>query len=183
MAWKELEPDFKKIHPSSLWGRLDFDKTINVISSLGDDLVVILNRSTKYKAYDFVSSIRVESGGILIGKVFDLGSEFKPIVIIEDCIPSFESEGTSVSLKMDSTIWSKVNASITKDQFVVGWFHSHPNLGAFFSGTDRATQRNFFREDYQIGWVIDPIRKEEAWFYGKDSVEISATSIIENSDV
>ncbi len=42
---------------------------------------------------------------------------------------------------------------------VVGWYHSHPNLGAFFSGTDRATQRAFFNRPYSVGLVVDPVRR------------------------
>ena len=64
------------------------------------------------------------------------------------------------------------------NQFVVGWFHSHPNLGAFFSGTDRRTQAAFFSERYKLGWVIDPIRTEEAWFIGPNSNELSQSMVV-----
>ena len=57
---------------------------------------------------------------------------------------------------------------------VVGWYHSHPNRGAFFSGTDRRTQRALFTQSYSIGLVIDPVRGEEAWFWGPDSIPLSA---------
>jgi hypothetical protein len=56
---------------------------------------------------------------------------------------------------------------------VVGWYHSHPNLGAFFSGTDRKTQRSFFSQRYSLGLVADPVRSEEAWFVGPDATALS----------
>jgi proteasome lid subunit RPN8/RPN11 len=183
MAWKELEPDFKKYAPNILLERLPFDQSINLISMIGKDITVILKESASKKAFEYVSSIKVESGGLLIGKVFELNDEIKPIVLIEDCVPSSESKGTSVSLKMDSSVWAAANKMINSDQFVVGWFHSHPNLGAFFSGTDRGTQKSFFREDYHLGWVIDPIRLEEAWFSGQDSLDIKENSILRTNYV
>ena len=54
---------------------------------------------------------------------------------------------------------------------VVGWYHSHPGLGAFFSGTDRETQHAFFRQPYSLGLVVDPLRAELACYAGPDSAE------------
>jgi len=60
----------------------------------------------------------------------------------------------------------------------VGWYHSHPDLGAFFSQTDRATQRAFFNAPYSVALVIDPIRNEEAWFVGAESSRLSHYAIV-----
>jgi proteasome lid subunit RPN8/RPN11 len=62
---------------------------------------------------------------------------------------------------------------------VVGWYHSHPNLGVFFSGTDRKTQRDFFNQSHSLGLVVDPIRLQEKWFIGPDSIELRPPQIIE----
>ena len=59
---------------------------------------------------------------------------------------------------MDSQIWIEANQVGTNGEMVVGWYHSHPNLGAFFSGTDRRTQQAFLGNAFSIGWVIDPVR-------------------------
>ena len=55
---------------------------------------------------------------------------------------------------------------------VIGWYHSHPDLGAFFSATDRHTQSAFFPHPYSLGWVLDPIRNEQAWFIGASSDQL-----------
>ena len=39
---------------------------------------------------------------------------------------------------------------------IVGWYHTHPGLGVFFSGQDRFIQRNFFAGEGQVGLVYDP---------------------------
>jgi proteasome lid subunit RPN8/RPN11 len=47
---------------------------------------------------------------------------------------------------------------------VIGWWHSHINLGCFLSPTDIYTQQCFFPESYQIALVVDPIREEFKFF-------------------
>ena len=54
---------------------------------------------------------------------------------------------------------------------MIGWYHTHPNLGAFFSGTDETTQRSFFNQSYSLGLVIDPARCEKKIFFGASSEE------------
>ena len=47
---------------------------------------------------------------------------------------------------------------------VVGWWHSHIDLGCFLSPTDINTQETFFPESYQIAMVLDAIREEYKFF-------------------
>jgi proteasome lid subunit RPN8/RPN11 len=47
---------------------------------------------------------------------------------------------------------------------VIGWWHSHLNIGCFLSPTDIHTQECFFPESYQIALVVDPIRGEYEFF-------------------
>jgi proteasome lid subunit RPN8/RPN11 len=47
---------------------------------------------------------------------------------------------------------------------VIGWWHSHINIGCFLSPTDVHTQECFFPESYQIALVVDPIRGEYKFF-------------------
>ncbi len=47
---------------------------------------------------------------------------------------------------------------------IIGWWHSHPNLGCFLSSTDLLTQKYFFPKEYQVALVVDPIRNEFEFF-------------------
>ncbi len=47
---------------------------------------------------------------------------------------------------------------------VLGWWHTHPDIGCFLSKTDMSTQRFFFPESYQVALVVDPVRKEYEFF-------------------
>lgn len=124
----------------------------------------------------------VEVGGLLLGSaVARPGSGCRERYPYATCvslaIPAKQTSDSPVSLTMAASVWDEARR-IAPELRVVGWFHSHPNLGAFFSATDRFTQRHFFRLPHQIGLVIDPFREEMACFAGPDSEEV-ATSIEE----
>ncbi|MFX1356779.1 MAG: Mov34/MPN/PAD-1 family protein [Promethearchaeota archaeon] len=51
-----------------------------------------------------------------------------------------------------------------KNLRVVGWWHSHPDLGCFLSFTDLHTQKVFFPESYQVALVIDPVKVDYEFF-------------------
>lgn len=131
----------------------------------------------------FLASHRVEAGGLLLGRRFRLGDDEAPgavghglapaahVVSIDHFVPGRVFEGTGVSLALGSELWDDARGLIDQGFVVVGWVHSHPDLGAFFSGTDRRTQRAFFAQPWQVGLCIDPVRGETAWFHGADSLD------------
>ena len=43
---------------------------------------------------------------------------------------------------------------------IVGWYHSHLDIGCFMSPTDVATQNGLFGGECGFAMVIDPVRKE-----------------------
>ncbi|MGE0797196.1 MAG: Mov34/MPN/PAD-1 family protein [Lautropia sp.] len=123
----------------------------------------------------------VERGGLLIGIAFaDPASGAVSEVGVLDSVAAGDADGTPVSLRMAPAVWSAAQARIAAaapasgdhPRRIVGWYHSHPGLTAFFSDTDRQTQRAFFAHDYSIGWVIDPINDLEALFVGADCAPI-----------
>ncbi|TFF98682.1 MAG: hypothetical protein EU547_00770 [Promethearchaeota archaeon] len=80
--------------------------------------------------------------GILVGHLE--GKEDVEIknVIIDDAIPI--SHGGSIEVQFapeDYAKFSMIDEQLAnKNLFSVGWYHSHPNLGIFFSGTDIVNQ-------------------------------------------
>jgi len=81
--------------------------------------------------------------GMLIGHIE--GEEVKDNVIIEDVVPI--SHGGSIEVAFapeDYITFAKVDEDFAeKNWFTVGWYHSHPGLGFFLSGTDVLTQLGF----------------------------------------
>ena len=116
-----------------------------------------------------------EMGGLLLGQAYAMPVTprhgFGFLVTVEAQVPSERFDNSPVSLRMESQLWQRATPHLGAGLSVVGWYHSHPGLGAFFSGTDRATQRAFFRQPYSLGLVIDPVRAEHACYAGPESAE------------
>lgn len=133
-------------------------------------LTVVLPRALHGEVLAFLAAHDVEAGGLLLGRhhaVVD--GDASALVGVERFVPGRIAEGTGTSLALGTAIWDDARPWLDAGLAVVGWVHSHPDLGAFFSGTDRRTQRAFFARPWQFGWVVDPVRREQAWFRGADS--------------
>jgi proteasome lid subunit RPN8/RPN11 len=180
MKWNNIEPDIYSSHLNTMttgWSAIDI---IRFINQTIDAPLVIFPKGVKDKIMKHLQSQNVELGGLLIGSVISISDLNEGIVaiIIKDSVPSNDFESTSVSLSMSPTVWQAANELGDEKTFVVGWYHSHPNLGAFFSGVDRKTQKDFFNSEYNLGLVIDPIRHEEKWFSGGGSIEVDLNKVI-----
>lgn len=171
MQWTEqAEPD--RIESlETLCQRSGLLRTLEIsLQAQNNPINIWFKQSVRNEVLKYLSSFRVEAGGLLLGSRFS-PTDFGEILSIEYFVPGTEFEGTGVSLSMGTSVWDAARPYLDQGSIVVGWVHSHPNLGAFFSGTDRRTQRHFFAKTWQVGLCIDPIRNEEAWFYGPDSEE------------
>lgn len=107
-----------------------------------------------------------ESGGMLIGTVID---EFgKTNIIVNGFVEAKYCEATPTTLKFTHETWEYVHKEMDKKhpgQKIVGWIHTHPNFGIFLSEYDKFIQENFFKEDYQIAYVVDPIQDIEGFYF------------------
>lgn len=107
-----------------------------------------------------------ESGGMLIGSVIE---EFgKTNIIVNGFIEAKYCEATPTTLKFTHETWEYVHKEMDKKfpgQKIVGWIHTHPNFGIFLSEYDKFIQENFFKEDYQIAYVVDPIQDIEGFYF------------------
>ena len=183
MKWNNVEPGISSISLDMIAkGRSVFD-VLKLLSHAHTSPVIIIDDDVKVKIMRHLRSKNVELGGLLLGNVVSLIDLKKGIIAVKvtNAFESRDFDSTSVSLRMNSNVWQSANQSCTNNRFVVGWYHSHPNLGAFFSGTDRKTQRDFFNNAYNVGLVIDPVRNEERWFIGESSSALHPNSILEGN--
>lgn len=183
IQWTAVQPDFQARDLAGALSQLSFVDAMAITLALMKGPLVFFSPDARAAISNHVSARREESGGLLLGQAFvpsNLTASVPfPLVVISKAVPSHEYHGTSVSLHMGPSVWESVRTEV--DLLVVGWFHSHPNLGAFFSGTDRKTQREFFYHEYSIGYVVDPVRDEHAYFLGKDAFQISETMVLDVS--
>jgi proteasome lid subunit RPN8/RPN11 len=138
---------------------------------------ILIATSCINRIYEHVNESNKEMGGLLIGRAYSLlentehGYDF--VTIISDATPSLQYRNTSSSLWMSPELWSQTRPYLLVGKIVLGWYHSHPGIGVFFSGTDRTTQASFFSHPYCLGLVVDQIARNEKLFYGPKSIETS----------
>ncbi len=96
--------------------------------------------------------------GLIIGKVYrDNGGEYA----IGERIVTGNLIADATSVRFDTGDGDDlVNAIDSSKGDVIGWYHSHIDLGCFMSVTDIATQDGIFAGECGFAVVIDPIRKE-----------------------
>jgi proteasome lid subunit RPN8/RPN11 len=154
-----------------------------LLSRIREAPVIVLSAPCRAKILEHLRTRDTELGGLLMGWPYmpDHGvpPTWCPVVSIEHVLPSRVCESSGVSLAMSTEVWDRArDATFRGKGMVVGWYHSHPNLGAFFSGTDRSTQRSFFAHAYSVGLVIDPVRHEDAWFMGADATRLDPRAVL-----
>ena len=107
-----------------------------------------------------------ESGGMLVGSVID---EFgKTNIVISGFVEAKFCEATPTTLKFTHETWEYVHKEIERKhngKKIVGWIHTHPDFGIFLSEYDKFIQQNFFSEDHQIAYVVDPIQHIEGFYF------------------
>lgn len=149
---------------------LDDNLPQNIIS-MGERVEECKNIYISQSAYKEIQEFTVnkttnESGGMLIGNVIN---EFgKMNVVIHGFVEAKYCEATPTTLKFTHETWDYVHSEIEKkyeNAQIVGWIHTHPNFGIFLSEYDKFIQENFFREEHQIAYVVDPIQHIEGFYF------------------
>lgn len=185
MRWKELESDIKLGSLSEAFRLFDCLSAVIGMINLVHGFRVYVTRACADAVLTHVRSDRKEVGGLLLGRVYQSNMRghgpADVLTFLTRSVPSVDYQNSSVSLQMGTEVWCRTNDNVLAGSIVVGWYHSHPNLGAFFSGTDRRTQRAFFNHHYSLGWVIDPFRDEQKVFCGSESEEYqNALLVVDN---
>ena len=102
--------------------------------------------------------------GILIGSV-----ENNERVIVKDAIPimagdragvAFENKQYVDTAQIDASIYER-SIQDKKNDFIIGWWHTHPNMGFFYSVVDRTTQLGYqIPNPYAVGLIFDHCKRE-----------------------
>ncbi|MBM7866823.1 hypothetical protein GTO89_04255 [Heliobacterium gestii] len=109
---------------------------------------------------EYVGKSNHEAGGLLLGDVFfqERSGILGALVRVDTFLPALNAEPVHTSLKLteaDWKEWERLRKLAPKLQ-VLGWVHSHPGCGLFFSGQDLTIQQEYFSRPWHIGWVVDP---------------------------
>ena len=108
---------------------------------------------------------RNEVCGILVGFTGeDASGRWTRVVSI---IQGAHAREDQMSVTFTHDTWDAVHTELAKRQDqarVIGWYHSHPDFGIFYSAPDLFVHSNFFGLEGQVGVVVDPVRQERGVF-------------------
>lgn len=147
------------------------------------DPVLVIDAAAWDALWDHAGSADVEVGGLLVGEVFRDSATGRPVTVVRGAIPALGGASSAVSFTFTPDAWDHLTAERDRcwpDLITVGWFHTHPNLGVFYSGTDRNTQHAFFNRPWNVGIVVDPMALSDqvGLFVGANSRRIPASDLV-----
>ncbi|MEB3300282.1 MAG: Mov34/MPN/PAD-1 family protein [Candidatus Sericytochromatia bacterium] len=117
---------------------------------------------------------REEVGGLLLGRVHK--QEDDVLVEVLEAVPAARTIGTSVHLAFTADSWDPLLETVATrgdDALIVGWYHTHPGLGVFLSGTDQHTHGHHFRQPWQVALVHDPHDGATGCFMGVPATPVA----------
>jgi proteasome lid subunit RPN8/RPN11 len=164
---------------------LDEECLLHGQETAGEGLIIFISQlALKQIAMHSKSDLGSEVGGVLLGRVYQYGAEI--YLDVQAAIPAVTTDHGPIHFTFTADAWSQLH----KDRAVrypaldiVGWFHTHPNLGVFYSSDDVVVHSAAFTMPWHIGMVIDPIRKEMALFGWKDEELIICPSFYERMEL
>ena len=139
-------------------------------SDLGQSGAVVIPETVFQRILDHVrSDTSVELGGVLFGRAFHVPERDCFVTVVTHSAAGHGARSGAASLEIGTEAWSSILADANRaavEDPVVGWYHSHPNLGVFLSGVDRRTQQAHFPHEWSVALVVDPVRNRFGAFTG-----------------
>lgn len=111
------------------------------------------------------SNKRVELGGALLGQVYRYQNQI--YVEIMAALPAVSGSHGPVHFTFNADSWTQLQhdrAEKYPKLDIVGWFHTHPGLGVFYSGDDVVVHSAAFTLPWHVGLVVDPVSNEASFF-------------------
>jgi hypothetical protein len=130
---------------------------------------IVLHRLAAFFAQD----LSCEQMALLVGRVFRIPAGW--LLFVDDVLPVASTHATRIHVAMSPRSWQGLWSLLDADAApaFLGWAHSHPGHGAYFSVEDRRTQSLWFTRPWHIGIVLDPVTNEVAGFSGPTSVPVT----------
>ncbi len=109
-----------------------------------------------------------EVGGVFVGGYY----EYNTLRYVEICgvIPAAHTVSRGLSLRFTHDTWKDIRQKMEQSfpgERLLGWYHSHPKSGIYFSGNDIFIHENFFSLPWQIAIVADPLQQKIGFFQWK----------------
>ena len=116
-------------------------------------------------------SVDAEICGVLAGTQCE--DDDGPFLKVSAAVRGEAARKGSTHVTFTHETWDVIHKAMEKDHpklDIVGWYHSHPGFGVEFSEMDIFIQKNFFKAETQVAFVVDPlgraerhVRRHERW--------------------
>ncbi|MCB8929036.1 MAG: Mov34/MPN/PAD-1 family protein [Ardenticatenaceae bacterium] len=116
-----------------------------------------------------ISNLRSELGGVLLGHAYRDGEQM--LVEVIAALPARNDDHGPIHFTFTADAWSQIHherAAQYPDLEIVGWFHTHPGLGVFYSSDDVVVHTAAFTLPWHVGLVVDPLGNEASYFGWQD---------------
>ncbi|MBA7619744.1 hypothetical protein ES703_27085 [subsurface metagenome] len=129
----------------------------------------IVGYAIRYANDDISEKKWREVYGILIGTI-----ENNAKVIVKDAIPMVVGDRAGVTYENKQYVdMAQIDASIfersvqdDKNDFIIGWFHTHPNFGFFYSPIDCMTQLGYqIPNPFAVGLIFDHSKRDSKDYF------------------
>lgn len=132
----------------------------------GDQVRVFISQAALARIDEHANSdLDREVGGVLMGHLREGESHLSIDVLA--ALPAVSEDYGPVHFTFTADAWARIHQD-RSDQYpdlqIVGWYHTHPDLGVFYSADDVVVHSAAFVMPWQVGLVIDPVRLEGCLF-------------------
>jgi proteasome lid subunit RPN8/RPN11 len=113
------------------------------------------------------SDLKNETGGWLLGKWRKDYKRNQQYIVVDTVLQAQFTRNSSTYLTFTQD--SQVSLRRLLDEKhpgkeLVGWFHTHPNMGVFLSHYDLWLHQHFFPEKWQVALVLEPVSRAGGFF-------------------
>jgi proteasome lid subunit RPN8/RPN11 len=132
------------------------------------DMLIVTHLSVYSTIHEHASAaLPNETGGFLVGRVGQDGRDGCWHLEIEEAIPVQPESQNPVHFTFTWRDVDRVrNYREGHNKALIGWYHTHPQLGIFLSETDiERTHRVLFSEPFQVALVFDPVGGRAGYFF------------------
>ncbi len=105
------------------------------------------------------SDLDNEVGGWMAGKYCRDSQDGTPFLVIDTILPAVYTEQGAAHLTFTGDTQIALHSHLEEhfpEKVFLGWYHTHPRMGVFFSEWDAWLHQNFFPEPWQVALVIEP---------------------------
>ena len=131
----------------------------------GDVVIILSQLALRQIAAHSTSDLDYEVGGAMLGRAFR--NNGRVYVEVRAAIPAVTKDHGPVHFTFTADAWAQLHKDRSEnypDLDILGWFHTHPDLGVFYSSDDVVVHSAAFTLPWHVGMVIDPLRKETGFF-------------------